>query len=117
MFSKKIQEVAAGQQFDGTTGKGLFEWPSDKSGINAVRINLEMGAELKSWEVSIEDIDGNKDVLESGANLATQSVVLIWSIPLATNKGEKIKIVTVGASSAMTATVVWKDELNDEDHG
>ena len=117
MFSKKKQSLDAGVQFDGTVDKGLFEWVGAKSGIQLLRVDLEMGVESKSWSVEIEDADGNIAVINRGTALTTQFVSIIWPTPLATNKGEKVRVYTSGAISAMTASIVWKDEVEDVRQG
>ena len=101
------QTVSAGQQFDGTEGKGKFTWEGDRSGINIKRIDLVMGSEDKSWQIKIVDTDGDVALLESG-NGTISKVSLIGEIAIA--PGQWIEVHTGGATSEMSCVVTWQDE-------
>jgi hypothetical protein len=110
-FGKKIQSVLAGAQFDGTADKGLFEWPKDKTGVQIRSIGLDMGSEPgKTWLIFSIGPLGDKKFYESGAG-AVANVVLTGEIDLV--PGEVLKVVTVGATSAMSCAVTIKDEGED----
>lgn len=100
------QSVGAGTQFDGTVDKGRFEW-NDQSGVNPVRIALSMGSEDKSWEIRIVHTDGEIELIESGSG-DVQSVVKVGEWPI--SPGDRIEVHTTGATSAMDAVVIFRDE-------
>lgn len=103
---RRKESVTAGQQFDGTAGKGRFEW-NDSSGINAVRIALSMGSEDKQWEIKIVHTDAEEELIEKGSGVV-ESVVKVGEYPI--SYGDRIEIHTTGATSAMDAVVIFRDE-------
>jgi len=65
-FEQHIQTIAAGQQFDGSAGKGrFFDNPTDdRTGTKIVRIGMYVGAEAKNVAIQIVSEDNMRlDVL------------------------------------------------------
>jgi len=110
MFNRLEQSVSAGDQFDGTIGKGRFEWPGDKSGVIIKRLDLVMGSEDKNWNIFIVSNDGDDSELEAGSGTVSM-VSLVGEIPIA--RDERVEIRTSSAISDMRAVVVWEDKSSN----
>lgn len=98
-------------KFDPGTAGGLFDHSSDlyayekPEALLVVAIEIQFGGQA-SWTLTKEDVDGNIVTLFSGTNEASfvrgigadeLPLVLLW--------GDKLKLATVGATTAMTAYI------------
>ena len=109
-FEAHIDSIAAGQQFDGTPGKGQFfkGGGEDRTGTKIVRISLAAGPEAKDINVEIVSGDGQErwSVYKVFANTAEDTLIL-GVVPLTAD--EWLEIVTSGATAEMRATVLKED--------
>lgn len=115
-------KITAGQQFTGaapagahsvvdgvetfaaSNAGGLFDFGQGSGGIEIKQVFIKLGAQA-SWSLSVIDSDATATVVESGTNEATFAKIN-WGLILF--KGEKLKLVTVGASGAMKARVTTR---------
>jgi hypothetical protein len=105
-YSALEQQVAAGQQFDGTAGKGLFQW-TDNRGRTFVRMTLIMGSESKNYSVDIVDPQNRRTPIETKTATTAQNVLIFGRIVLVPS--EHIEIITSGATSAMYAELLTEE--------
>ncbi len=112
------QKITAGADFDGTlpTGAttqgndlesftaqaagGLFDFAQDKP-ITIQQIAIVFGGQ-STWSLVLVDADATELPVDDGT---TETEYLDWNIELVLLKGQKLKLVTTGASTAMRAHV------------
>ncbi len=101
--------IAAGSQFDGTAGKGLFSF-NDRSGVDVRRISFEGGAEAKNYTISVVDEYGrHKSGVHALVATTAATIDLVWQDGFPIGPNEALKVVTTGASSEMWVRVISRD--------
>ena len=99
-----MQFATAGNQFDGTPGKGKFEFKS-RTGVTVSRVSLNCGTESKN--ITIKIASNGHSVILSQLTGSTLSEVL-WNDPIAVGPEEWIEFITTGATAAMSAKVLFE---------
>lgn len=104
---KFTQRVAAGTNFDGSSGKGLFVAHDYLGDVKLVRLDLILGTGAsKTYTVSLSTGHGDLTVWSGTSVSATNVIKFDVEVPMV--RDEKIKVVTTNCSDELFAVAYFE---------